>query len=204
MCEGMKLIPIQEKYLKQMYHILNNYTYISIDQWNQLLDKIKCIKIAKGEFFIRAQDIPDKLAFISKGIFRIYFLSESGNDTTIVFRNKNKFLSAYSSFLENTKSKYYFQAIEESILIYISMDDYLELTQLDSCWKEILNLYSQKLFVEKEKREIEILCDDAQTRYNKFILNYPELVERIPQYYIASYLGITPETLSRIRKKLKN
>lgn len=199
----MDKFPIEDKLLKQMFAMICNYAPIPDMQWNKLQTKLRCIKIKKNDYFIKADDIPDKLAFIIHGIFRVFCLTESGNDNTLVFRDENKFLSAYSSFLENVKSKYSFQALEDSTLLYISLKDYIELSAEHICWQIITTKYSQMLFVEKEKRETEFLCDDAKTRYNNFIINFPGLAKRIPQCYIASYLGITPETLSRIRKKSK-
>lgn len=199
----MDEFPIEDKWLKQMYMKLNEYVSIPDIQWNKLKMKLRCIKVNKNDYFIKSEDIPDKLAFIVQGIFRISYLTQSGNDNTLVFRDENKFLSAYSSFLENVKSKYSFQALEDSILLYISLSDYIELCAEHVCWQIITTKYSQILFVEKENRETELLGDDAETRYNNFTKNFPELSMRIPQFYIASYIGITPETLSRIRKKTK-
>jgi len=199
----MDEFPIEDKWLKQMYTKLNEYVSIPDIQWNKLKRKLRYIKVNKNDYFIKSEDIPDKLAFIVQGIFRISYLTQSGNDNTLVFRDENKFLSAYSSFLENVKSKYSFQALEDSILLYISLSDWVELCAEHICWQIITTKYSQILFVEKENRETELLSDDAETRYHNFTKNFPELSMRIPQFYIASYIGITPETLSRIRKKTK-
>ncbi|MFA9463117.1 MAG: Crp/Fnr family transcriptional regulator [Velocimicrobium sp.] len=199
----MDELPIEDKWLKQMYTELNDYVCIPDIQWNKLKIKLRCITIKKNDYFIKSDDIPDKVAFIVQGVFRVYYLTQSGNDNTLVFRDENKFLSAYSSFLENVKSKYSFQALEDSTLLYISLNDYIELSTEHVCWQIITTKYSQMLFVEKENREMELLGDDAETRYNNFTKKFPELVMRIPQFHIASYIGITPETLSRIRKKTK-
>lgn len=201
--EIMDQFLIEDKWLKQMYTKLNEYVFIPDIQWNKLQKKLRCIKIKKNDYFIKSDDIPDKLAFIVQGVFRVSYLTQSGNDNTLVFRDENKFLSAYSSFLKNVKSKYSFQALEDSTLLYISLSDWIELCAGHVCWQIITTKYSQLLFVEKENRETELLGDDAETRYNNFTNNFPELAMRIPQFHIASYIGITPETLSRIRKKKK-
>lgn len=199
----MEEILIEEKSVKQMFTVLCRYTSIPATQWDKLQERLHCLKIKKNDYFIKAGDFPDKLAFIVHGIFRVFCLSESGNENTLVFRDENRFLSAYSSFLENTFSRYSFQALEDSTLLYISLKDYLELSSEHACWQIITTKYSQMLFIEKEKRETEFLCDDAETRYYKFTNHFPNLVMRIPQFHIASYIGITPEALSRIRKKSK-
>ncbi|MCI1958874.1 MAG: cyclic nucleotide-binding domain-containing protein [Clostridia bacterium] len=183
--EVMKQLTVKEKWLKQVRIELENYTFIPDVQWYNLKKRIRCVKVNKNEYFIKSGDTPDKMAFIIQGIFRIFYLTESGNDNTLVFRNENKFLSAYSSFLEKIKSKYSFQALEDSILMYVTFEDYVELLSEHVCWQVITTKYSQMLFIEKEKRETEFLCDSALTRYNNFIRNFPNLANRIPKHYIA-------------------
>ena len=193
--------PLEEKWIKQMLTTLCEYTSVPEEEWNNVKKRLHFIKIKKNDYFIKAGDSPDKLAYVVQGIFRIFYLSESGNESTLVFREEGRMLSAYSSFLENINSLYSFQALEDSILIYLSLADYSELVAENTCWQTITVKYSQMLFVEKEKREIGFLSDDAEARYLTFINNYPKISKRISQYHIASYLGITPEFLSRIRKR---
>lgn len=194
-------IPIEKTWLKQMYTTLSEYAQIPEHEWNKTLGKLYSLKIKKNDYFINTGDVPDKLAFILSGIFRVFYTTESGVERILVFRGENRLLSAYSSFLENTNSRFSIQALEDSHLLYISLKDYIELLSGHQCWQIISTKYAQLLFIEKEKRENEFLSDDAEARYNNFILNYPAFEKRINQYHIASYLGITPVALSRIRRK---
>lgn len=197
----MDEFPLEEKWTMQMFTTLCEFSVVPANEWSKVLNRLHVIKVKKNDYFIKTGDFPDKLAYIVKGIFRVFYLSESGNESTLVFRAEGRLLSAYSSFLENRNSMYSFQALEDSILIYLSLDDYAELLARHACWSIITAKYSQMLFVEKEKREIELLSDDAETRYISFISKYSTLAKRISQHHIASYLGITPEALSRIRKR---
>ncbi|MGD9474883.1 MAG: Crp/Fnr family transcriptional regulator [Eubacteriaceae bacterium] len=169
---------------------------------NNLIKLLQITTIRKNEYFIAVGESPDKVAFIVEGLFRIYYLSESGKENSLVFRDSGKFLSAYNYLLENSTSKYTFQALEESVLLYVTLDDYAKLMKSDECWQQVLSKYYQLLFIEKEEKEVQFLSFDAKDRYRCFITKYPELSNRISQYHIASYLGITPEALSRIRKQL--
>jgi CRP-like cAMP-binding protein len=197
--------PVNHKTMLERMHVtLNAFSPIPDEQWQKLLPKLHFLSVTKDTYFIRAGDIPDKLAFIAKGLFRVFYLSETGSETNLVFRAEGKLLSAYSSFLTHTKAKYFFQAMETSTLIYISLDDYINLSTEHVCWMVIIAKYSQLLFIEKENRETELLSEDAFTRYLHFMKRSPDLVNRIPQFHLASYLGITPETLSRIRGKKKS
>jgi CRP-like cAMP-binding protein len=194
-------IPIEKLWETNFYNALNEYAEIPESEWNKLLVKLSCLKLKKSECFINSGDKPDKLAFIVQGIFRVFQTTESGDEKTLVFRAENKFLSAYSSFLENTQSRYSIQALEDSCLLYITLEDYSALLLEHPCWQTLSAKYAQLLFIEKEKRESEFLSDDSETRYKSFISKYPTFEKRINQYHIASYLGISPVALSRIRNK---
>jgi CRP-like cAMP-binding protein len=194
-------VSIEKAWLSALYDTLNAFTLIPENQWNLLLSKMHTLKLKKNEYFIKVGDVPDKLAFIIAGIFRVFYTTEAGVERILVIRDENWPLSAYSSFLENIKARFSIQALEDSCLLYISLRDYNELLLQHSCWQVISGKYAEILFLEKEKREIEFLTVDAETRYNNFLNELPKIEKRIPQYYIASYLGITPVALSRIRRK---
>jgi CRP-like cAMP-binding protein len=199
----MDKLPLEEMWKKQMFTTLCEFAPIPEDEWKKEQKKLHTLKIQKSEYFIKAGDFPDKLAFIVQGIFRVFYISESGNESSLVFRDEGRMLSAYSLFLENRNSKYSIQALEDSTLLYMSLKDWTKLLPRHACWQIINAKYSQMLFVEKENRVTEFLSEDAETRYTTFADKFPELIRRIPQYHIASYIGITPEALSRIRKKSK-
>jgi CRP-like cAMP-binding protein len=201
----MEELPVEEKWLKQGFGLLHEFSPVPVpeNEWNKLTKNLKGLSLRKNEYFIKAGDIPDKLAFIFRGIFRVFYLSESGNENTLVFRDEGRPLSAYSSFLEKTGSRHYFQALEDSILLYILFKDWNDLLSGHPCWQIIYAKYLQVLFIEKENRETEFLSNDAETRYLTFLNKYPQIAKRVPNYQIASYLGITPEALSRLRNKSK-
>jgi len=193
---------IKEQWLQKLHSVLNEYTLIPEKEWLNFVSLVSVLKLKKNYHLIQEGDIPDKLAFIVSGIFRVYYTTEAGDEKIIVFREENRFLAAYSSFLENTESQFSIQALENSVLLYISLHDYNKLLNGHNCWQTIISKYAQKLFIEKEKRESEFLSDDAEARYKKFIKKNLSFEDRINQYHIASYLGITHITLSRIRNKL--
>jgi hypothetical protein len=142
------------------------------------------------------------MGFIFSGLFRVYYITEEWVDRTPVFRSANNFQSAFSVFLEGTPSWYAIQAIEDSTLFCITLKEYKQLMDNNSRWNTLSRKYVEAIFIEKEKRERGFLSEDASTRHLTFLNTYPVYKERIPQHHIASYLGITPVALSRIRKKL--
>ncbi|MBS7526045.1 Crp/Fnr family transcriptional regulator [Fusibacter paucivorans] len=192
---------IKPEWIDTLLNVLREFAEIPNDEIVRFTDQIKVVKVAKNDHFINVGDRTDKVAFIAEGLFRIYYLSDTGKENCLVFREGGRFLSAYNSLLDNTVSRYSFQALEDSVLLYISLEDYAILLEGDECWQRVVSKYFQMLFIEKEEREVAFLSADAQQRYRLFIRKYPNLSGRISQYHIASYLGITPEALSRIRKK---
>ena len=159
------------------------------------------LSLERGEHLINEGDMPRKIAFVLSGIFRAYYLTESGDEKTIVFREKGRPLSAYSSYLTGDSAKFSIQALEKSLVLFITIEDFEKLLSGDSSWERIRGEYFTNLFIEKESRERELMSDDAETRYNQFLRDYPGLIDRINHYHIASYLGISNVTLSRIRHR---
>lgn len=111
--------------------------------------------------------------------------------------------AAYTALLNNEPSKLFIQTLEDSQLLTANYEEYRAVTAESSYWQKVNQNIAERLFMKKEKRESSLLLDDAQTRYIKFGNEYPVLESRIKQHLIASYLGITPVTLSRIRARLR-
>ncbi|MBN1533366.1 MAG: Crp/Fnr family transcriptional regulator [Spirochaetes bacterium] len=192
----------RNSYLLQMRAELLRYCDIPDEELRRNAGMMQLLRVEKNRYFIDIGEVPDKMGFIISGLFRVFYITEDGIDRTLVFREKNHFLSAFSAFLEGTPSWYAIQAIEESVLLCLTLQDYNRMMEHNSCWNTFVRKYVEELFIEKEKRERGFLSEDAATRYLTFLSSYPGFEERIPQHYIASYLGITPVALSRIRKKL--
>ena len=145
--------------------------------------------------------MPSDLSYIISGLFRVYYLADSLGERVMVFRAEGELLAAYSAFLENTRSRYSIQALEDSRLLCISFKDVAALVSRHPCLRAFEAEYVRMLYLEKEKREIELLSKDATDRYELFLQSYPRLANRLHQYHIAAYLGITSVALSRIRNK---
>lgn len=195
---------MKQVWIKQLLTALEGLAPIPEKEKVHFIERLHVLEINKNDHFIFAGQRPDKVAFIAEGLFRVYYLSDSGKENCLVFRESGRFLSAYNSLLDNTVSKYSFQALEDSVLLYVTLKDYAELLEGDECWQRVVSKYFQMLFIEKEEREVELLSADAKKRYLIFVAKHPDLPGRVSQYHIASYLGITPEALSRIRSQLLN
>ena len=164
------------------------------------LSKIR--ELRKGHYYIREGETPQRLAFVIEGLFRYVYLSERGDEFTKSFIPAGSFLSSYSAMVQNRGSAYFVEALEDSKILEIRYQDWLRLLEANKpVWQQLLLQILEKGFIKKEARERAFLLDDAETRYQTFLDNYPGLESRIPQRMVASYIGIQPESLSRIRKK---
>jgi CRP-like cAMP-binding protein len=195
--------PIKPQWLTIVRDALSSFSEIPDAEWGKAVVNLKHLHLKKNAYFIQTGSVPDKMACIVSGIFRVFYVTESGEEKILAFREEGRMLSAFSAILTQTPSWYDIQALEDSDLLYIGLDQYADGLQRHPCWQEISAKYVQMLFVEKERRESEFLSDNAETRYQKFINRFPGVAVRIRQYHIASYLGMTPVALSRIRKKLQ-
>ncbi|MFO7656698.1 MAG: Crp/Fnr family transcriptional regulator [Bacteroidales bacterium] len=158
--------------------------------------------IEASEFFIRTGEIPHKIAFISSGLFRYVYTNDKGEEFTKGIIVENFFLSSYSAMIMGKPSYFSIEALEDSKVFEIFWKDFVQLTEKDIFWLKFLLKFVEKGYMVKEKRERDLLLLDAETRYKNFLTEFPGMDQRIKQGIIASYLGIKPETLSRIRRKI--
>lgn len=172
------------------------------DQENRLLKLGKEVVLKKGENFIGEGEVPKKFAFVSKGLFRYYYVDSKGNEFTKGFFEENVFLSSYSAMIGSRESFFSIEALEDSSLVVFEYNHWKELFKQHNCWSLLLIAILEKGFTKKETREREFLLFDAEERYKSFLKNYPSLDLRVKQLMIASYLGITNAALSRVRKKM--
>lgn len=200
--KGSKLMDVTP-YLPLIRHALMKFGPIPEAEWehNKHLS-VEPLHLKKEQHFVKIGDVPDKLGFIVSGIFRVYYNTERGEERVFIFRSENRFLSAYRSVLESEPSGFGIQALEPSFLICLPLREYKRLLAESTCWSNVSRQYMEDLLVEKEQREKELLSIDATSRYLSFKTRYPDVENRVSQYHIASYLGITPVALSRIRKRL--
>lgn len=157
----------------------------------------------KGELFVKEGEICHHLLFIHRGLFR-YYLLHDGHDFTKDFAvdTQNPFCTAYTSLMFQKPSEIWIEALEPCEVLSWNSSEVLSLLQDHPLWLLFAKRMIDQLFYRKEKKELELLKCSAEERYRHFLADFPGLSQRVPQYHIATYLGITPESLSRIRSKL--
>ncbi len=160
-------------------------------------------KLKKGSFFLELGTLCNKIGFVKSGIIRVQFLNETGEEFTRYFIGEGHFAVDLTSFNDKTPSKEYLQALTDMELIIMTREAMEYFAVNISNWNSIIRKLTEKALLEKLKLSNEMMLDDAYTRYQKLMERQPEIVQRIPLNIIASYLGVSQYTLSRIRKRYR-
>lgn len=158
-------------------------------------------KVKKGEFLLREGDMAKHGMFVASGCLRTYTIDNKGKEHILQFSPEDWWTGDMNSLVNNLPSQSFIDAIEDSEILLF---DNVTLQKVNEYIPESAAMYEtalQKSLVAKNQRIISALTATAEERYGEFLKKYPSLLQRVPQHMIASYLGVSPETLSRIRKQ---
>jgi len=169
--------------------------------WNVFSSKLSRHEFSKKHLLLKAGQTENYLSFVECGIVR-YYISKADVDLTFAFVFENSFVSAYDSFLTRKASPYNLETLTDVTLWRLTFDSLQTIYRETEIGNTIGRLASEELFLKKAKREFSLLHDTAEARYLKLFDEQPHLIKQVPLKYIASYIGITPQALSRIRKRI--
>jgi CRP-like cAMP-binding protein len=169
----------------------------------ELLDLISFKEIASGTRLLSAGDIATHLLIVMQGCLRQYMIKEDGKEVTFQFFVENQMVASFESAMTSTPSRLYVEAIEDSIVGSIPMKTLLDFTSKDASRMTMFNTFIMNRLVYYMDRCSSYILDNPENRYQNLVENNPDLVTRLPKQYIASYLGVTPVSLSRIRSRIK-
>lgn len=182
---------------------------ISIQSFIDLNPKeIDCIKqlfkqkqVKKGDFFLAEGQVCKQVGFIVNGLMR-YYINHNGEEKTYAFAQENNFICNYESFLPQTPSTKIIQALEDCEILQISFTDLQIFYKSVSEGERFGRLVIEQVFIHLLQDLSSFYTDTPEYRYGQFIKKHPDLQQRISQYHIASYVGVKPQSLSRIRKRI--
>lgn len=175
---------------------------VSEEEFRNFSKALKEATVAKGEYLLREGDVCHHAFFVEAGVLRAFSRDENGKEHLIQFAPENWFLSDRSSMYFNTPSDLTIEAIEETRVVFLDPGFADRASRISPSFRKYNEKLLQKHILHLQKRVTLLLGASAEKRYLDFVTLYPDLLLRVPLWMIASYLGITPESLSRVRKEL--
>ena len=191
--------------MKDYQNILENIKrYVALNEQDekQFCSIVNTTKIKRRQFIVQPNFVCTYQFYVLKGAFRSYLVNDEGVDHTIQFAIEDWFISDFNSYISQTPASLFVEALEPSIVQQIAHADVEQLCDLNPKFDRFFRLIAQKSFAYSQRRILSNLGKSAEARYLEFQKLYPAIVQRVPQYALASYLGMSPEFLSKIRKRL--
>jgi len=189
--------------VQQIKTYLEQIATISDADWAFFTSKLTRRVIPKKHIFLKLHDIENHISFIESGVVRLFIPKENPEkEITFGFSFTDQFVSAYDSFLTQSPSAYELQALTDTTLLSMSYADLQDVYKNTQIGNLIGRLTAERLFLIKSRREQHLLNLTAEERYLKLFKERPELLKEVPLKYISSYIGVTPQALSRIRKRI--
>ncbi|PKF74741.1 Crp/Fnr family transcriptional regulator [Chryseobacterium sp. PMSZPI] len=175
---------------------------ISRERTEEFLEACYMMNYDKNQIIEPKNGVFDRLGFILNGAVRIYYINEKGEDISYLLQVNNDVIGDYASYITGKKSMAVIQTLLKTEVLYFDKKDIDALIQKDIFWLGIAKHISDLAFLDAKQRLDELFFYTPEERYLNLLKKSPEILNKIPQKYISSYLGITPQSLSRIRKRI--
>ncbi|MFI5152682.1 MAG: Crp/Fnr family transcriptional regulator [Chitinophagales bacterium] len=180
-----------------------NFPQLS-DKWDEYVSYYHRMEVPAGTILLREGEVSKKAYMIEKGCVRVWF-NNNGKDTTFQFMFENEFVSSAESFRKSIPSFFTMETIEPSVLHWIHKKDldkiFSDINELQDMRNNMVNIAFERQY-HYMRHFLSFIKDKPEQRYLNLLKEQPHIIQRVPQHYIATYLGITPVSLSRIRKRL--
>lgn len=188
--------------LLELYSSLNKLHTLRGAAWAAAVPHFSYKRFPAGAYILEAGNMATELYFLTSGVARMYYLKKDGKEFNKSFSIKGQALSSISSLVMGEPSPFYVQALVSCECLSISYRDFLILSDQHRGWERLRVCLLEQLAIKQERRAADFLLLSAEERYEKFLRDYAHVAELIPNYHVASYLGITEVALSRIRRRM--
>jgi len=184
----------------QIESFIRHFIQPNAEEWNAFASILQVKKLEKKDLLLEEGQHCDFIGFINSGVIREYAF-ENGKESTVDFVSQNQFVVDFQSFLLSKPSRQYLEALTAVDLVIFKKDHINMLYDKYKIWERFGRLIIEHVFCKVEEKRKRIIATSHEEQYRNFAAVYPNVVQQVPQYYIASYLGLSPEHLSRIRKR---
>jgi CRP-like cAMP-binding protein len=183
-------------------NFINAAPGISPEEAGQILSCFKPRFVKNKEHFLREGEICKQIAYVHKGCFSYYRLLDNGKKSIIEFAFEDWWVGDLESFLNRKPSAAFWQALEDAELMCINRIDFEEMMATSEVFKSLYAAKTQTAYLKALERSANDKSESAEEKYLRMLRDHPQIIQRIPHYDVAAYLGITAESLSRIRHKI--
>jgi CRP-like cAMP-binding protein len=188
--------------MDEFINYLLQFGHLNQPQIDLVKSKFKHKEMPKDAFYLEAGRVPKELIFITEGIMRLCYYNHKGEEITKYFAHENQLVGDIANFNLGTPASEYLQAITDCTYLAITKKDMDELSHTIIVWDAMMSKIAAKCLTDKVNKISTMMAEDATERYLNFLQNFPNIANRIPLSYLASFLGITQSSLSRIRKNI--
>jgi CRP-like cAMP-binding protein len=184
-----------------MYEYLHQQFGLSKASWEQFLPEMTVVHAETKCQLQEAGQLVTQFYFLVEGLVRFYYVTPDGKESNKAFYAENNIVGSLSALILNEPCRFTVETMESCTLVALPYEPKGDIWQVSSEWQYVFNRCCQLMLVRNERREAELLTLSAKQRYLQFVQNFPHYIDRIPQYHIASYLGVTPVALSKYKNQ---
>jgi len=188
--------------VEKLFANFDDYIPLDEEERKDLSKKVIERKIKRRQFILQEEDVCKHYTFVAEGCFKKFQVDQKGTEHNLQFIAENDWIMEIDSFYNEKPSRVFIEAVEPSIILQITKPDLIDLFMSNPKFNRNFRVIIENRFVELENRVLQAISSTAEERYLTFLNQYPKLSQRLPNTQIASYLGITPEFLSKIRKEI--
>ena len=183
-----------------LFKNIRRYVDLTKEEESRVSSILKSVRIKKRQMIIQPGFVCHNRSYIVEGAFRVFYLDNEGKEHTVSIGVEDWFVTDFYSYINQTPAMNYAEALEDSLILQMRYEDIELLCKEIHSLSEYFRLTTEKAFAFSRRRIISNISKTAEERYDEYVNQYPQIVSRVPQYVLASYLGMSPEFLSKIRK----
>ena len=180
---------------------ISRYVSLTEEETARFLSILRTTRVKKRQFIVQPGFVCQHRNYIVEGAFRVYYLDDDAKEHTVSIGVEDWFVSDFYSYVAQTPATHYAEALEDSVILQMRYEDIEALCREIHALSEYFRLTTERAFAYSRRRVISNISKSAEERYFEYLEKYPHIANRVPQYVLASYLGVSAEFLSKIRSR---